>query len=74
MSKPENPPVCPPLYHIAPDGSVAPIIELRDYFAAQALAGMMTGEHWDYVSEGFIAEAAYDQADAMLTERSKGDT
>ena len=54
-------------YHVAVQG-----IPLRDWFAGQALAGMISG--LDAKSEGSqaikpIAEAAYDFADAMLRAR-----
>lgn len=60
-----------------PDGiEYVPSITLRDYFAAQAMAGMLAAEtepiehrpSWDVV-----AERAYEQADAMLAEREKGE-
>lgn len=42
---------------------------LRDWFAGQALNGMLS-ESDDYSFEG-AAKASYEQADAMLAERSK---
>ena len=46
----------------------ARLIELRDYFAGQALAGSTTHRAgWD--DYGQMARAAYDVADAMLAER-----
>ena len=53
-------------------------IELRDWFAGQALAGMMANESTpfsaDYaeVEPSQIASAVYDLADALLAERQKG--
>lgn len=47
---------------------------LRDYFAGQALAGMMAGEAGHPSSPATskdIAEFAYIMADAMIAERSK---
>lgn len=39
---------------------------LRDYFAAQALAGLMAHETIEYLSPNDIAERAYEKADAMI--------
>jgi len=46
-------------------------LSIRDYFAAKAMQGMIAavGYHRDEVD--FIAESAYDCADAMLKERCK---
>ena len=47
---------------------------LRDYFAAQALQGMCSGEKWPLNSDGpDWARRAYRIADAMLEERNKCD-
>lgn len=45
---------------------------LRDYFAAKAMAAMLTIEdvHLNY-GESQLARWAYEQADAMLAERNK---
>ena len=55
-----------------------PIMNLRDYFAAQALSGIASALHSDVpaLSENITAgrvyaRAAYALADAMLAERSK---
>ena len=47
-------------------------MSLRDYFAAKAMAAMLTIEdvHLNYV-ESQLARWAYEQADAMLAERNK---
>ena len=45
-------------------------MSLRDYFAGQALAGMLADET-KQGSRGNYAEDAYDIADAMLAEREK---
>jgi hypothetical protein len=42
---------------------------LRDVFAGQAMASLMTGEAYDAASD--YARAAYIQADAMMKEREK---
>jgi hypothetical protein len=45
---------------------------LRDYFAGQALAGIVTGERLDLGStKRAMADAAYLQADAMLDARER---
>lgn len=51
----------------------APGMTLRDWFAGQALAGLMSQS--DYCIGGVYdaAEVAYDQADLILEERAKGD-
>lgn len=46
-------------------------MSLRDWFAGQALAGFGGANGITRDSSGFIAEAAYTIADAMLAERSK---
>lgn len=54
-------------------GSIIPGMTLRDYFAGQALAGMMANaESWSVSSEK-LAGYAYSAADAMLAERDKAD-
>ena len=45
-------------------------MSLRDWFAGQALAGMLADPEVD-ARTGLIAIAAYQIADAMLKERSK---
>lgn len=44
---------------------------LRDWFASQALAGMLADSNYTCSSKE-AATAAYQYADAMLAERSKG--
>ena len=44
---------------------------LRDYFAAAALQGMLASSSPGQFSEADYAGAAYAQADAMLSERTK---
>jgi len=45
-------------------------MNLRDYFAGQALAGIMSiHEAWDNVGESEISFQAWSQADAMLKDR-----
>ena len=51
-------------------------MSLRDYFAGQALVGMLANEWWQNEARGLgatedvMAKWAYDQADAMLAARS----
>lgn len=45
-------------------------MSLRDYFAAQALAGMASQYHENWTTWG-AAQAAYELADAMIAERVK---
>lgn len=44
---------------------------LRDWFAGQALGGMLGGTPGSHLQEEACAKAAYSYADAMLAERSK---
>ena len=52
-------------------------MSLRDWFAGQALAGLMSNENTPFSADyaeimpSQIAEAVFDIADAMLAERSK---
>lgn len=74
--KPENPPAFP-----VPDSnrySASLGMDLRDYFAAKAMAAFMGNDsvpqytHEDgSTAAQTIAETAYFMADAMLAERSK---
>jgi len=51
--------------------SATPGMSLRDWFAGQALQGMMAG-NWPQlkgVTQLFYAKVAYDYADAMLKQR-----
>lgn len=73
--KPENPPaypfVLPTKYRIAEAG-----MTLRDWFAGQALVGMMPHEDMPWcaahakIDAKTIAGAAYELADAMLQQRN----
>lgn len=86
--KPSNPPVYPqakPTYVVnesgqqIQDGSKTLYVggmSLRDYFAGQVLAALMSEDAFDLdepddVVVKICAEAAYDFADAMLAEREK---
>lgn len=44
---------------------------LRDYFAAKAMQGMIAAVGYHRGEVDFMAESAYDCADAMLKERCK---
>jgi hypothetical protein len=46
-----------------------PGMELRDYFAAMAMAAIRG--HHDHYAESVLAKEAYSIADAMMVERSK---
>lgn len=62
--------------------SQVPVMSLRDWFAGQALAGLASQisgvEHFtpEQRASGWVAMAAgiYEIADAMLAERTKGET
>jgi hypothetical protein len=45
-------------------------MSMRDYFAGQALAGLLASE-LNYAKMGEYAESAYEAADAMLVQRTK---
>lgn len=46
---------------------------LRDWFAGQALTGLLSGRHGDQFGEDWDFGAdAYAHADAMIAERSRG--
>lgn len=73
MSKRGGPAFPVPMY-TNKDGNPRPIIEagmtLRDYFAGQALAGMLANSRdWDEAGTHECAASAYRYADAMLAER-----
>jgi hypothetical protein len=53
------------------DPGSGPGMTLRDWFAGQALAGMIARIDYDKVPETHIAQWAYDQADAMLKARAQ---
>ena len=46
-------------------------ISIRDYFAAKAMQGMIAAVGYHRGEVDFMAESAYDCADAMLKERCK---
>ena len=46
-------------------------MELRDYFAAQAMQGMLVGNQ--YFDDHVMAQAAYQMADYMMKQREKQD-
>ena len=53
-------------------GFVSTGMTLRDWFAGQAMAGMLTiGNLYDTYSEEQVARGAYAQADAMMEARKK---
>lgn len=67
MSKPENPPAFPRDHrHLGHNG-----MDLRDYFAGQALTAWMS-DGCPRGSDESIARECYGVADAMLAERAKG--
>ena len=45
--------------------------DLRDYFAGQALPGLLALDISERRDSDWMAKSAYDLADAMLAERSK---
>lgn len=78
--KPHNPSAFPLPHLYAPYGQeVQPIAEgspgmsLRDWFAGQALAGMIAHDNAGDMEDDILARTAYRTADAMLAERTKGE-
>ena len=67
-------PAFPVLKHYA-NGHIEQVAEgmtLRDYFAAKAMQGMITGTHmWADREDDDLAGCAYDLADAMLKARGE---
>lgn len=56
----------PDLTHVSEDGTLTPMISLRDWFAGQALVGLLSGRpDADCGVTGYCADA-YRYADAML--------
>jgi len=56
---------------VAADGYEGPDgMSLRDYFAGQALAGMIAGSQGLDITHGQFAENAYALADAMIAARA----
>ena len=53
--------------YAAPKAEPPSTMSLRDYFAGQALAGIVARGAWDPRSDA--AESAYEYADAMLAAR-----
>ena len=46
-------------------------LSIRDYFAAKAMQGMIAAVGYHRGEVDFMAESAYDCADALLNERAK---
>lgn len=67
MSKIEN---GGPAWPVAHDGFYKQGMTLRDWFAGQALIGILSG-HEDPTETAFCAELAYKLADAMIAERDR---
>ena len=72
-SKDDGGPAFPTLKRTSQDGPPTPIrgMSLRDWFAGQALAGMIRANHRLTFAPPDDATWAYKIADAMLAERAK---
>jgi hypothetical protein len=68
MSAPENPPAFP-------NGAFVPGMTLRDWFAGQALAGLLAGQYaaTSHYNLSEVPDEAYRIADAMLLARKGGE-
>jgi hypothetical protein len=67
-------PAFPGFDYVAQDGKVNPSgMTLRDWFAGQALAGLLAAVPKDtpWLDTDHLASLAYDAADAMLTARKE---
>lgn len=53
------------------DGHLCVGMTLRDYFAAQALSGMLGGAPGSHLRPDNAARVAYQYADAMVKERAR---
>jgi hypothetical protein len=77
MSTPDDGGPAFPYRERADDALVEPGLTLRDYFAGQALAGMLANPKWPNcdrlpdAEEKCAAHWAYDQADAMIAEKRR---
>jgi hypothetical protein len=47
-------------------------LSLRDYFAAAAMQGLISHNHYGAISDEKIAKGSYELADAMLAARKEG--
>jgi hypothetical protein len=81
MSAPKNPPAFPIPDVRSPDGcglrEGSPGMGLREYFAAHALTGLIASGTWSNSGDGFeqfIANTAFNIADAMLALSQERDT
>ena len=73
--KPQNPPAFPPNAGWRDDDPDCRGMTLRDYFAGQALCGMLANPEMCLASTNQDdAAMAYEAADAMLAERMKGES
>ncbi len=62
----------PDLVHVSENGTITPMISLRDWIAGQALQGMLANPHNDRTATFMrMADDAFKFADAMLAARRK---
>ncbi len=80
MSTPDGGPAFPRVFQYTghdEEGGTATISEehpgmsLRDWFAGQALCGVLSNPRIDFNKEKDIAKGAFEHADAMLKERER---
>lgn len=62
---------CRPTEASTPGSITATERDLRDQFAGKALTGLISNRELGRKTEGELSRLAYQQADAMLTERSR---
>ena len=60
------------LLQILPDGTLGPVMDLRDYFAAHVMSARLSGfPSPDADLFAYLARQAYEAADAMMEARKK---
>lgn len=57
--------------HVSPNSEVHYGMSLRDWFAGQALAGILTSDEKSEMGLSDVVESAFEIADAMLERRGK---
>jgi hypothetical protein len=59
--------------YVYPRADSGPGMELRDWFAGKALAGILAAERFDEAAYDHLAEDAYEIANAMMEARKNAD-
>jgi hypothetical protein len=59
--------------YVYPRADVGPGMELRDWFAGKALAGILAADRFDGAAYDLLTEDAYKIANAMMEARKNAD-